>query len=224
MFTAYPSYSPFRTLELLSPQMRGEDVYALQRALTEVGHDCGTPDGILGNLTSTAIKNFQKESFLTVDGKAGGATQKSLALNLSSRVAKATLVPYSAFIGQLELESGYRLGIYSPQRPDGTYDAGVAQRNTKFTPPQDGFDPHPSIRALGEGIRKHYDLFAGIRDNKRRWALAQGAWNAPAFACYIAREEGATKVTSGMTLKPSAEARQVFEAYVLHASSYLSGV
>lgn len=221
MFNAFPTYSRFRTLQLTSPMQKGEDVYALQTALNECGFPCGEADGILGSKTSSAIKAAQKALILAVDGKAGGDTQKALALELSNTVSAILHVPFDAFRGQLELESGYRLGNYSPQRPDGTYDAGVAQRNTKFTSPPQGFDTKLSIWALGESTRKHFDLFAGLHA-RRRWALAQGAWNAPAFACFIAREEGATKVTSGMVARPSDAARRTFEEYVSNVSVYLS--
>lgn len=221
MFTDYPSYPPYRTLCLTSPPQIGEDVYALQTALNECGFDCGQADGTLGTKTSAAIKLAQKLFFLGVDGKAGGLTQKALAMEIAAMVAASLKVPAGVFRGQLEHESGYRLGNYSAQRADRTYDAGVAQRNTKFTSPSIGFDTKTSIRALGEVVQKHYDLFAGV-STRRRWALAQGAWNAPAFACYLAREEGATKVTSGMTLRPSDAQRKTFEAYISNVSIYLS--
>jgi len=221
MFTGFPAYPRFRTLHLTNPMQRGEDVYALQTALNEAGYNSGTADGILGSRTSAAIHRAQVDLNLLDDGKAGGLTQRALALSLAGRVARVTGVPANAFKGQLELESGYWLGNYSPLRADGTYDAGVCQRNTKFTSPQVGFDASKSIMALGDEVKKHYDLFLGVSGAKRRWALAQGAWNAPAFACYIAREEGATQVTAGMTLKPSAEARATFEEYVANASVYL---
>lgn len=221
MFTSYPTYSRYRNLQLTTPMQVGEDVFALQTALAELDFEVGAHDGELGPKTSAAIKASQKKFFLVVDGQAGGNTQRALSLGLAEKVAIQQKVPYDCFRGQLELESGYRLGNYSPQRSDGTYDAGVTQRNTKFVKPVLGFDCRDSILALGVVIRTHYDLFAGITPVDRRWGLAQGAWNAPAFACYLAREEGATKVTAGMTLKPSVEARKTFEAYVANASTYL---
>lgn len=222
MFTTYPTYFRYRTLGLTNPMMRGEDVYALQTALEECGYPCGAPDGILGPITAKRITEFQAEMRLVSDGLAGGATQRALALDIARRSAAAAVIPYAAMRGQIELESGYRLGNYSPQRPDNNYDAGVTQRNTKFTSPPDGFDAQKSIDALAANTRKHYDLFAGLNANdRRRWALAQGAWNAPAFACFIARELGAQKVTIGMTLKPTTEQRETFEAYVTNVSIYL---
>jgi Putative peptidoglycan binding domain len=221
MFTILPTYNRYRTLMVTAPQQQGEDVFALQTALNDQGFPVGALDGILGVKTGAAITAAQKSLHIVADGKAGGGTQKELAMAIASKVAVALDIPISAFMGQLEFESGFRLGNYSPPRADNTYDAGVAQRNTRHTPPEQGFDPAASITALGNVIRQHYDLFVGLAPH-RRWALAQGAWNAPAFACYIAREEGATQVTKSMTAQPYPEARAIFEAYVAHASVYLT--
>ena len=221
MFTSYPTYDKYRTLEQKTPAMQGEDVFALQTALNECDFPCGTADGILGPMTDRAIREAQRFYKLVVDGKAGGKTQEALAVSLGSAAASRKGVPASAMRGQIEHESGYRLGIYSPQRDDGSYDAGVVQRNTNFTSPQVAFDCEKSVLALAESTRKHYDLFVGL-SARRRWELAQGAWNAPAFACYIAREEGAVKVTAAMTLRPSSSARNTFEAYIDAVSKYLN--
>lgn len=221
MFTTYPTYSVYRTLRLLDPLQRGEDVFALQTALNALGFNAGEEDGIFGKTTAAAVKAAQKNFFLTVDGLAGGDTQRTLALQISDDLVRGFGVPSSAMRGQMEHESSFRLGNYSPLRADDTYDAGVTQRNTAHTPPPDGFTVPDSIQALIQNTKKHYDLFVGISTNHRRWALAQGAWNAPAFACYIAREEGATHVTAGMTLKPSVTQRKTFEAYVSDVSVYL---
>jgi Putative peptidoglycan binding domain len=220
MFQTIPTYNRFRTLRLASPRIQGEDVFALQVGLSKLGIPCGEPDGIFGPLAHKAVLQAQETFLLAVDGLAGGHTQRAIALELAERVASDVKVPFSAFKGQLELESGYRLGNYSPLRSDGHFDAGVTQRNTRFTPPELGFDPAASIDKLGREISKHYDLFMGL-PNQRRWALAQGAWNAPAYACFIAREEGAFKVTMGMTARPGTEARRIFEEYVENVSVYL---
>lgn len=223
MFTSYPKYDFNRTLELKSPAMRGEDVFALQKALTAGGYGALEPDGIHGPATDKVVRKAQTERLLLVDGKAGPATQKALALVLAHQTANATKCRYDAIMGQIEWESaGYRLGAYSELRDDGTFDAGITQRNTAHTPAREGFDPELSVTKLGVEVRKHYDLFQGVRSERRRWQLAQGAWNAPAYACYIAKEEGATKVTAGMTKRPSAAARQALEDYMTHVSKYLS--
>ena len=43
---------------LTSPMMRGENVKAIQTALTACGYDCGKADGICGKATMTAVKAF----------------------------------------------------------------------------------------------------------------------------------------------------------------------
>lgn len=57
-----------------SPLMRGDDVAALQSRLTEMGFNCGRVDGIFGEATENAVKEFQKSVGVKVDGKCGPAT------------------------------------------------------------------------------------------------------------------------------------------------------
>lgn len=57
-----------------SPLMRGDDVAALQSRLTEMGFNCGRVDGIFGEITEAAVKEFQKSVGVKVDGKCGPAT------------------------------------------------------------------------------------------------------------------------------------------------------
>lgn len=58
----------------------GKDVKKLQTALKELGYDLGKPgiDGIIGPITEKAIKKFQKEHNLVVDGIAGPKTLAAL--------------------------------------------------------------------------------------------------------------------------------------------------
>lgn len=57
-----------------SPMMRGDDVASLQSRLTEMGFNCGRVDGIFGEMTEAAVKEFQKSVGVQVDGKCGPAT------------------------------------------------------------------------------------------------------------------------------------------------------
>jgi N-acetylmuramoyl-L-alanine amidase len=57
-----------------SPMMHGDDVAALQSRLTEMGFHCGRVDGIFGEMTESAVKDFQKSVGVKVDGKCGPAT------------------------------------------------------------------------------------------------------------------------------------------------------
>ena len=57
---------------------KGSEVTKLQAALNALGYDCGAADGIFGAKTEAAVRNFQRDYSLTVDGIAGKATQAAL--------------------------------------------------------------------------------------------------------------------------------------------------
>jgi len=50
----------------------------VQKALNDLGYDCGKVDGILGKKTKAALKKFQKDYGLKVDGKIGKEVKKAL--------------------------------------------------------------------------------------------------------------------------------------------------
>src|SRR5580765_155404 len=160
MFTNYPRYDRYRTLKLMptsQPMMEGEDVYALQTALKSVGCDPLGYDGILGPNTAKAIKLAQSALAIVVDGLAGPGTQTALCKKISIRETELCHLPAGLLMGQLTHESSCRLGNYSDLRSDGTFDAGVAQRNTLHTPMIDGFNVGDSILELASTERKYFD-------------------------------------------------------------------
>jgi N-acetylmuramoyl-L-alanine amidase len=63
-----------RLLVLTAPQLRGDDVEDLQRALNHVGFDCGRSDGILGPATIRALVDFQHNCGIDADGICGRKT------------------------------------------------------------------------------------------------------------------------------------------------------
>jgi N-acetylmuramoyl-L-alanine amidase len=63
-----------RALKLEAPQVRGDDVVALQQGLNHLGFDCGRPDGILGPATVRALVDFQRNSGINADGVCGPTT------------------------------------------------------------------------------------------------------------------------------------------------------
>lgn len=71
----------------------GSGVKELQNKLAAAGYDVGGADGIYGNKTAAAVKQYQKDHGLTVDGIAGKNTLGSL----SSVSSKAT--PTSGTLG-----------------------------------------------------------------------------------------------------------------------------
>lgn len=62
----------------VSRPISGDDVFALQERLLELGYDAGRPDGIFGRQTEHALRNFQRDYGLNPDGICGPATLRSL--------------------------------------------------------------------------------------------------------------------------------------------------
>lgn len=213
VFESYPTHDRYRALRLTDPPQIGPDVYALQHALNSLGWNIPlTPDGVLGVKTSKTIVGAQRRLGLLADGIAGQITQRTLALKIGKDLKSGTNLPAGLPGGQLAHESSFILGNYSPQRPDGNYDAGVAQRNTAHTPPKEGFDPVLSIQALIDRVTAKYAKYDQVSDERRRWELAVGSWNAPAFTDYLAGEGGA---------KPSDASRALLESYIDSCTAYM---
>lgn len=63
------------------------DVKAYQTDLKALGYYAGNIDGIAGLQTQTAVKRFQTDQGLVVDGKVGPATRSALARAIAKRVA-----------------------------------------------------------------------------------------------------------------------------------------
>lgn len=55
-----------------------ETIKQVQLALNKLGYDCGEADGIIGKKTTAAVKKFQKDNKLTVDGIIGKEVKKAL--------------------------------------------------------------------------------------------------------------------------------------------------
>lgn len=69
-----------RSLLLVAPNLRGDDVSELQALLARLGFDCGRVDGIFGPATTRALDDFQRNCGLYADGVCGPDTVKALQL------------------------------------------------------------------------------------------------------------------------------------------------
>ncbi len=63
---------------LVSHPLRGDDVFTLQERLLELGYDVGRADGIFGQQTELALRSFQRDYGLLVDGTCGPGTLRAL--------------------------------------------------------------------------------------------------------------------------------------------------
>ena len=68
-----------RTLHVTSPLTRGPDVLEIQRRLDELGYAVGALDGAYGVATASAVRAFQRDQGLTVDGIVGPQTRRAIA-------------------------------------------------------------------------------------------------------------------------------------------------
>lgn len=65
---------PLPTEGIMRPGEEGEQVLALQQALTTLGYEPGEPDGNYGPATAEAVRAFQTAAGLPADGIAGPTT------------------------------------------------------------------------------------------------------------------------------------------------------
>ncbi len=63
---------------LVSSPVSGDDVLTLQDRLLELGYDAGRPNGVFGAQTEAALRNFQRDYGLNVDGICGPETLRAL--------------------------------------------------------------------------------------------------------------------------------------------------
>jgi len=82
-------------MEMLRSGSSGDAVLALQRKLWALGFDPGPTDGIFGPKTDDAVKRYQEDKGLQVDGIAGPETFTSLEM-MEGEKAEATEVAESA--------------------------------------------------------------------------------------------------------------------------------
>ena len=68
-----------RLLKLTSPNMRGDDISALQAELGRLGFDAGRVDGIFGLRTATGLLEFQRSCGMPGDGVCGPESLRFLA-------------------------------------------------------------------------------------------------------------------------------------------------
>lgn len=76
--TVSSSESDASQSEEVRPGDGGDDVGWIQKTLNDLGHDCGSEDGIMGPNTRSCIRSFQKANDLEVTGKVNEATYQKM--------------------------------------------------------------------------------------------------------------------------------------------------
>lgn len=139
---------PAETSVLSRMGSRGTEVRAIQEKLKERGLYKGSIDGIFGTLTQDAVKKFQRQQGLTVDGIAGPATLKRLGITIGKIPAATDNNVYllariisaeargESYTGQVAVGAVVLNRIEHPSFPDTL--SGVIYQNGAFTAIVDG--------------------------------------------------------------------------------------
>ena len=90
-----PLFAVGESLLTIAPGEESERVLQLQNALVSLGYKCGTVDGKYGSATENAIRRFQKNNGLIVDGLAGKTTQALIYRKLNEKNATPAPAPTS---------------------------------------------------------------------------------------------------------------------------------
>ena len=147
---------------------RGNEVRQIQTRLKELGYNPGTIEGIYGTNTQNAVKAFQRDKGLSVDGIAGPKTLKALGIssgsssnagytqndiNLLARIISAESRGES-YTGQVAIGAVVLNRVEHPSFPDTI--AGVIYQPGAFTAITDGQFNEPvaesSVRAAKEAL------------------------------------------------------------------------
>jgi peptidoglycan hydrolase-like protein with peptidoglycan-binding domain len=175
--------------------MKGTDVVALQINLAAFGSTLAL-DGDFGPATEKAVKDFQTQLKLTVDGIAGIMTQRELCLRLSAAATSKYKLPSGLSKGLMENESGYAVAAYSAHPSDDGFDIGPYQQS--FPPAQRNepnyaaaYNAKEMSEVSGKEMRTQKDFFRKqpqVTTDKRAWELAALNHNWPAAAQSLARK------------------------------------
>lgn len=120
------------TYSTLKSGSSGSEVKKLQQALVSAGYDVGSAgvDGIYGNATTAAVRKYQQDMGLSVDGIAGDQTLGSL---YGAGTKKATTAPASTGTGTATPE--YSKYQYDASTNDAYQQAMVALEQAKAAKP-----------------------------------------------------------------------------------------
>ena len=142
----------FADQSVLKEGMSGDGVLDLQQKLRDLGYYQGTPDGVFGPGTRTAVASFQSANNLTVDGIAGVGTWEALRLSGSNGgVLKEGMTGDSVLKLQQKLHD---LGYYQGT-PDGSFGPGTRSAVVGFQSANnltvDGIAGAGTLEALRQG-------------------------------------------------------------------------
>lgn len=162
---------------------QGIAVWALQRALNAQGYGL-LEDGLFGDSTDWAVREFQRKNNLTVDGIFGRGSSAVLAVKLA---AKPTDVPKGLIRGAVEHESGNWIAAVNWTVAGGV-DCGYLQRRVYDADLNNqavirrAFDGEYQVGLLANQLEDRHNAFfgrPGAQTHERAWRLAMLNHNYP---------------------------------------------
>lgn len=108
----------------------GTQVKYLQMNLNSLGYSCGTADGKYGTKTYNAVKEFQKDNGLAVDGIAGNQTQAKIKSTITDLQQKLNDLGYG--VGNVDGIAGSKTtaAIKKFQKNNNIKQTGIANKET----------------------------------------------------------------------------------------------
>jgi len=129
---------------LLKKGSTGEDVQQLQQALMDLGYNVGAVDGQFGSETESAVKAFQRDRELTVDGIVGEITW----LNIDeSDTSNPTVKKGSTGNPVRRVQKRLTLGGYDTGGVDGIFGAATESAVKRFQEDQ-GLTPDGIVGSM----------------------------------------------------------------------------
>lgn len=99
----------------------GSVVEELQKNLNTLGYSCGGVDGIYGVNTAEAVRKFQRDKKLSVDGIAGALTQSAIKQALSGYFSAGDTVVVVANLLNVRKGAGTNFAIMTAVKKNSTY-------------------------------------------------------------------------------------------------------
>lgn len=93
----------------------------LQKNLNTLGYSCGGVDGIYGVNTAEAVRKFQRDKKLSVDGIAGALTQSAIKQALSGYFSAGDTVVVVANLLNVRKGAGTNFAIMTAVKKNSTY-------------------------------------------------------------------------------------------------------
>lgn len=109
------------TYKTLTWGSSGSVVEELQKNLNTLGYSCGGVDGIYGVNTAEAVRKFQRDKKLSVDGIAGALTQSAIKQALSGYFSAGDTVVVVANLLNVRKGAGTNFAIMTAVKKNSTY-------------------------------------------------------------------------------------------------------